>query len=386
MTKGFLDEIPGLGPTRRKRLVKELGGVSAVRRASLEQLRALPWLPDARGRGDRGQEHRRRRRSGHAGPAPRRRPLEPRPGAIDVGCRRANRRRIDATRRIGRRPTAGGVDAGGGPGRGRGRADDRLGDRARRLGRPTAGAGLDAELWERHAGLVAGGLHGRGRPRVRGADPPARGRAPRRLPAGCSTSAAARARSPAWRTAAGAELVVGLDPTWAQVRVAVGAGRRPALPARRARRRCRSPTPPSTRSSPASCSSTSTRRRRRPSPRSARVLRARWPVPVLPQPPAAADAQLRLDRRPGPRPARAVLAHRALPGRGPLGRGGGEGRVHPLHPPAPVPLRQRPGRQRPPRDPHGGAGAAAGLPGPGGRVRGRRRRSPACCSCRTEKR
>jgi excinuclease ABC subunit C len=47
MTKGFLDDIPGLGPARRRRLIKELGGVAAVRRATLEELRALPWLPDA---------------------------------------------------------------------------------------------------------------------------------------------------------------------------------------------------------------------------------------------------------------------------------------------------------------------------------------------------
>jgi excinuclease ABC subunit C len=46
MTKSVLDEIPGLGPTRKKRLVKELGGVAGVRRASLEELEALAWLPD----------------------------------------------------------------------------------------------------------------------------------------------------------------------------------------------------------------------------------------------------------------------------------------------------------------------------------------------------
>ncbi len=46
MTRSVLDGIPGLGPTRRTRLVKELGGVRAVRAASLEDLRALPWLPD----------------------------------------------------------------------------------------------------------------------------------------------------------------------------------------------------------------------------------------------------------------------------------------------------------------------------------------------------
>ncbi|HVF74936.1 MAG TPA: excinuclease ABC subunit UvrC [Acidimicrobiales bacterium] len=47
MTTSVLDDIPGLGPTRRKRLLKELGGVGAVKAASLETLRALPWLPDA---------------------------------------------------------------------------------------------------------------------------------------------------------------------------------------------------------------------------------------------------------------------------------------------------------------------------------------------------
>jgi excinuclease ABC subunit C len=47
MTKSALDDVPGLGPTRRKRLVKELGGVTAVKTASLGELKALPWLPDA---------------------------------------------------------------------------------------------------------------------------------------------------------------------------------------------------------------------------------------------------------------------------------------------------------------------------------------------------
>jgi excinuclease ABC subunit C len=47
MTTSVLDDIPGLGPTRKKRLVKELGSVKAVKTASLESLRALTWLPDA---------------------------------------------------------------------------------------------------------------------------------------------------------------------------------------------------------------------------------------------------------------------------------------------------------------------------------------------------
>ncbi len=46
MTSSALDDIAGLGPTRRKRLVKELGGVKAVRAASAEDLKALSWLPD----------------------------------------------------------------------------------------------------------------------------------------------------------------------------------------------------------------------------------------------------------------------------------------------------------------------------------------------------
>jgi excinuclease ABC subunit C len=47
MTKSALDGVVGLGQARRKRLLKELGGVGAVRKASLDDLRALSWLPDA---------------------------------------------------------------------------------------------------------------------------------------------------------------------------------------------------------------------------------------------------------------------------------------------------------------------------------------------------
>ena len=46
MTRSVLDDVPGLGPVRKKRLLKELGGVGAVKAASLETLQALPWLPD----------------------------------------------------------------------------------------------------------------------------------------------------------------------------------------------------------------------------------------------------------------------------------------------------------------------------------------------------
>jgi len=46
MTKSALDGIAGLGPTRKKRLAKELGGVNAVKRAELDTLKNLSWLPD----------------------------------------------------------------------------------------------------------------------------------------------------------------------------------------------------------------------------------------------------------------------------------------------------------------------------------------------------
>jgi excinuclease ABC subunit C len=46
MTASVLDGIPGLGPGRKKRLIKEMGGPRAVRAASREQLQDLSWLPD----------------------------------------------------------------------------------------------------------------------------------------------------------------------------------------------------------------------------------------------------------------------------------------------------------------------------------------------------
>jgi excinuclease ABC subunit C len=57
MTKSALDDVAGLGPARRKRLLKELGGVGGVRAASLEELLALPWLPDGVGRNVYGKLH-----------------------------------------------------------------------------------------------------------------------------------------------------------------------------------------------------------------------------------------------------------------------------------------------------------------------------------------
>ena len=43
----MLDGIPGLGDTRRTKLVKQFGGGRAVQRASLEDLLEVTWLPEA---------------------------------------------------------------------------------------------------------------------------------------------------------------------------------------------------------------------------------------------------------------------------------------------------------------------------------------------------
>lgn len=58
MTTSVLDDVAGLGPVRRKRLVKELGGVGAVKRAELDQLLALTWLPDEVARAVHDKIHR----------------------------------------------------------------------------------------------------------------------------------------------------------------------------------------------------------------------------------------------------------------------------------------------------------------------------------------
>jgi excinuclease ABC subunit C len=51
MTRSALDGVPGLGPVRRDRLVAHFGTVAKVRAASLEDLLALGWLPEAVARG-----------------------------------------------------------------------------------------------------------------------------------------------------------------------------------------------------------------------------------------------------------------------------------------------------------------------------------------------
>ncbi|MDQ2826693.1 MAG: excinuclease ABC subunit C, partial [Actinomycetota bacterium] len=58
MTVSVLDGVPGLGPTRKKRLLKDLGGMASVKAANLETFQALPWLPDAVARAVHEKLHR----------------------------------------------------------------------------------------------------------------------------------------------------------------------------------------------------------------------------------------------------------------------------------------------------------------------------------------
>jgi excinuclease ABC subunit C len=50
MTSSVLDDVPGLGPTRRKRLLKEFGSVKKLRDLDEQVFVDLPWLPEAVGR------------------------------------------------------------------------------------------------------------------------------------------------------------------------------------------------------------------------------------------------------------------------------------------------------------------------------------------------
>jgi excinuclease ABC subunit C len=47
MTTSVLDDVPGLGPTRRTRLLREFGSVKRLREQEPETLKGLRWLPDA---------------------------------------------------------------------------------------------------------------------------------------------------------------------------------------------------------------------------------------------------------------------------------------------------------------------------------------------------
>jgi excinuclease ABC subunit C len=46
MTRSVIDDVPGLGPGRRTRLLKEFGSVKKLREQDRETLLALTWLPD----------------------------------------------------------------------------------------------------------------------------------------------------------------------------------------------------------------------------------------------------------------------------------------------------------------------------------------------------
>ncbi len=50
MTRSVLDEVAGLGPVRRKRLLEHFGTQKALKAAPLEELLELPWLPDEVGK------------------------------------------------------------------------------------------------------------------------------------------------------------------------------------------------------------------------------------------------------------------------------------------------------------------------------------------------
>ena len=46
MTRSILDEVPGLGPVRRKKLLTHFGSLKRVRTASKEEIASLGWLPE----------------------------------------------------------------------------------------------------------------------------------------------------------------------------------------------------------------------------------------------------------------------------------------------------------------------------------------------------
>ena len=47
MTGSVLDGVPGFGAERRKRLIKELGSVKAIQKATKEDLKSISWLPNS---------------------------------------------------------------------------------------------------------------------------------------------------------------------------------------------------------------------------------------------------------------------------------------------------------------------------------------------------
>ena len=162
MTESVLDDIPGLGPARRKRLVKELGGVhggpGGVARDAARASRGCPtrWPTRCTTRlhGPPGRAGSDRLRSTRPMPAPAR---------PDRRCRACRERRPPAVRAARQRPTA----------------SDQLGaDPTSSWWQASFTDGADAEYTEQILPLAAEHLAG-ARP--------------------CSTSAAARARSAGWR-------------------------------------------------------------------------------------------------------------------------------------------------------------------------------------------
>ena len=57
MTKSVLDDVPGLGPTRRSRLLKEFGSVKRLRALTEDEVVAIAWLPDPVARALHAQLH-----------------------------------------------------------------------------------------------------------------------------------------------------------------------------------------------------------------------------------------------------------------------------------------------------------------------------------------
>ena len=214
--------------------------------------------------------------------------------------------------------------------------------------------GLTADTWvvdphAAHVGdprrLVAGGVHRRA---PTPSTPSRSCRWPPSCLAGsvaCSTSAPARARSPAWPTRRGAR-VVGLDPTRGPDRRGGTAARRAGL--RPGRRPPRCPFGDDSFDAVVAClvfehidDVDEAIAEVGPGPA------ARRPVRLLPEPPVACrrpscgwiDDQV-LD------PPEQYWRIGPVPRRGRHGRGGREGRVHPVRPPPAQPIRERAGRRR----------------------------------------
>jgi excinuclease ABC subunit C len=69
MTRSALDDVPGLGPTRKARLLKEHGSVKRLRALGEDELVAIPWLPEKVAHALYAQLHGSERpRAGYPGP------------------------------------------------------------------------------------------------------------------------------------------------------------------------------------------------------------------------------------------------------------------------------------------------------------------------------